>query len=141
MDGKRFGTGLLVGLLVGILVVASPGLAGLGALGAPPATDGVGQTSTRTIYTQGETSYSNMQGSVSPGSENSSSTSTATRQSTGPTDSKAAGGNRGPSSLNNFASQPAVLDGLVLLPLILAFILGAILYSASNRRLDNDRSR
>ena len=123
MQGKRFGAGILAGLILGILVVASPGPSALGGLGSTTPIFGVSQTTT-TIHdvSGGGSTSSNQPTGVLSGSENS--TSTVTVRDTGNTDEKAGGSPRASSSLSRIASQPAVLA-----PLFLAFVLGGILYS------------
>jgi len=184
MEGKRFGAGVLGGLLLALLIVGSTafngGLFGSFTAAVPAATQSA-VTSSSTLVSTSVTSEATMTGttlstmssilytvstgeanqvtssassSVSSVSASSSSSSAVTISSvTGATSSQtpaepwynflvsAAGfqpssgsSQPSPSRLSAIAAQPAVLNGFVLVPLLVAVILGALLYRASGRR-------
>ena len=185
MEGKRFGAGVLGGLLLALLIVGSTafngGLFGSFTAAVPVATQSA-VTSSSTLISTSMTTEATMTGttlssvssipltvstgganqvtssassSVSSVSASSSSSSTVDIISsvTGATSSQtpaepwynflvsAAGfqpssgsSQPSPSRLSAIAAQPAVLNGFVLVPLLVAVILGALLYRASGRR-------
>lgn len=147
MEGKRFGAGILGGLLLGLLIVGSSGISA-GVFGsfsavAPAQVDktattvAISSTVLLTTTTAGS-AYNN-----GPGTTTQSVSSATTQQSTTeqPLTSSpdfaawvASGADqRSPSHLGSIVAQPALVDAVILLPLLVAVILGAILFRASGR--------
>ncbi len=141
MDGKRFGVGVAAGLLVGLAIVASAGSfaslaptvfapiqAGGAAVTTTPAIVAVTpqtSTATRSANTTGQPVYM----------VTSTSTTVAPPNPSG-TDSNAQNAAISPLFSSNVASiahQPLVSNAVILVPLLVAFLLGAILYRASGR--------
>ncbi len=140
MHGKRFGVGLLGGLLLGLVVVASAGFTSFAFATLFPASGPsyeVGRTVTTATMTATSSSTNASAGSVAapPVVSTSSSTSTAaTNSSQGSTLNFAqAGIGQKNSNLDNIPSQPLLVNGIVFLPVLVAFLLGAILYRTSKR--------
>ena len=140
MHGKRFGVGLLGGLLLGLVVVASAGFTNLGSFATLSPASGsyeVGRAVTTATTTSASSSTNASAGSVAvpPVASTSSSTSTAaTNSSQGSTLNFAqAGIGQKNSNLDNIPSQPLLVNGIVFLPVLVAFLLGAILYRTSKR--------
>ena len=147
MEGKRFGIGLVAGLLLGIGIIAASG--GLGALsaGTPFSSSGpqgglnlTTSTVATTVSRTGTTTSTGQPGYVAVGNLSSAVTSTtaATPGSTPQTNLKGltTSGSTTPSyasNVQNIAHQPLSTDAVVFVPVLLAFLLGAVLYRTSNR--------
>jgi hypothetical protein len=148
MDGAKFGVGLIAGLLVGLAVVGAAGRLGVvpGAY-APAATNLVSNRSSSTVTASTVSSASSVFQSASqsttsgntnplPGNETKSTESSST---TSPGaqglifDFSAAGLPAASSRLGSIAQQPLSSDAIVLAPVLVALLLGAILYRASHK--------
>jgi hypothetical protein len=137
MEGKRFGAGIVGGLLTGLLVVglasASAFTSGLfGSFSASPA-DPVGQSdrsAATTTVAHNETATNPLTNLLTTKSANS-----TTNTPAGPAlvayNSHLGNAQSSPSRLNNITAQPIALSGFVLLPVLVAFNLGAILFLTS----------
>jgi hypothetical protein len=154
MDGKRFGVGLVAGLLLGLAIVtASGGLGSASVVFGPlsPSHPGAAETATKTVTTKvlsattlstssgGSPAYSvnptnSTQGSVS---NLPSSVSTSTTTSNGQSDLTFGGSSaKSPSyssRIVSIAQQPLLSNAVIFVPVLVAFLLGAVLYRASRR--------
>lgn len=151
MQGKRFGTGLLAGVLLGLLVVAaSTGtfVAGLsGSLSSAPGQPVANASSTiAKAVTTATTSSATQTGQPPPQSGLNSTSGAVSNLSTttNPTSMLfAASGvsTHGFSSqLASLAQQPLLTNAIIFVPVLVAFLLGAVLYVASTRgRADGRR--
>src|SRR5215470_5866637 len=141
MDGKRFGAGILGGILVGLLVIGTTGLVTFGGApfvslspaGGPSRSD---QTTTATTVASSTSSVPLVDGQ-SPGP-----TTTTTYVMSSSTSANGSGsaanaaaflgfpvlGQKNSSHLENIASQPVTVDGIVLIPIVLALVLGIVIY-------------
>ncbi len=150
MDGKRFGGGLLAGLLLALALVLGPALASgsLGAVGgfSPGVIKEMATTATATeAATTSAPAYS-VVGNPPP---NSTATSTATSQTATSTTSQsstqtpeplfAADLSPPPSAdkLSNLPTEPPLLAILVLIPVLVALLAGGLLYRASKPRFSS----
>jgi hypothetical protein len=166
MDGKRFGIGLAAGLLLGLAIVtASGGLGSAPAIFGPASSplyggEAAATTTTNTVAsaltttvtqsssTSGVPAYSVNPANSTTGSVSNAKTITSISSTTSP----------GQSSLNSLGSsekspnyssrivsitqQPLLSNTVIFVPVLAAFLLGAILYRASNRNKDRpDRSQ
>ena len=156
MHGKLFAGGLAIGIFMALAVVVgslaiAPGNNGAVVLNLVPSqqsADAVTTTTTSTVTSI--KTYNTSQGAVDvPGSSTTTTTSTSSSgpppntpggstgtggNQQGQTDFLAALVNQPRSSqVGSLAQQPLLLNGLVLLPVMVAFVLGAILYGASRR--------
>ena len=157
MERKRLGAGLVGGLLLGLLIVGSVGLTsgyvyGLsGTFGssasavnqneaASTASSVTSSTTSLGVYPISESTYSTGVATSSPLGSNethSVSSSTSQTQSQSIQEGSTAPSAHGPvaslpqSSLQSIANQPAVDNGIVLLPVLVAIMLGALLYRVS----------
>ncbi|HMD78731.1 MAG TPA: hypothetical protein VKF39_01965 [Nitrososphaerales archaeon] len=161
MDGKRTGAGIIGGLLLGLAIIGASGFTtglygSFGAVGENVATQSSVSTSVSTSVavaisssTMLSTSTGTGQYTAAPGQNyttsvsSSVSTSASSSVSTQKTSSQPSapefaaifnGGAQSPSHLDNISGQPALVDGVVFLPLLVAVILGAILFRASAGR-------
>ena len=148
MDGKRFGAGILGGLLLGLVVVASAGFTTFGAFGSlsPAAvpSDNLERSSSQTIATStmsatsSPTNASAGSAAVPPTYSSTSTTSTNSSQDyVGLNFAQAAIGQKN-SNLDNIPNQPLLVNGIVFLPVLVAFVLGAILYRTSKKKASDD---
>ncbi|MDA4127416.1 MAG: hypothetical protein OK452_09510 [Thaumarchaeota archaeon] len=140
MEGKRFGAGLAAGLLLGLVIVtASSGFSfGLyGSFTSSPA----GLASDTTVA---KSTLSTTTQPISPASQNTSN-STANlsgRLTTNTTTGSPPLGATFASSTTpvfsshvaNIAQQPILTNAVIFLPILVAFLLGAVLYRASTKR-------
>lgn len=153
MDGKRFGVGIAAGLLVGLAVIAaSGGLAAVsGSVLSPPglfSSAGVATTTATSTATQSQTSAiarsttTNSQPIYDMGGNttNSLSSGSATETTTGGASLDTIKGLvssvTSPSYSSHIASiaqQPPLSNAVIFVPVIVAFLLGAILYRTSSR--------
>jgi hypothetical protein len=155
MDGRRFGAGLAAGLFLGFVVIAASAGASFGnfgALGAPQtfAPSGTTSTTTQTTmkttgssvpYDNNVTSQGNTAGN--PTSTETTASSLSALTTTGQPQAAAVPSIvsfAGASRLDNLANQPATVDGLVLVPVLLALVLGGAIYRASAARRDEESS-
>ena len=153
MDRRRFGIGLAGGLVLGLLIIIgttgfAPGLYGtFGAIQAAQ-TQNVGVTSSSTgTYTTVSTS-TGYQASANTQESSSLTTNSVSSSVSSATNSSMA--NLQPSTTNNIfgaltggsthqsasrldsiAAQPLLVNGVIVLPILLAIALGALLYRAS----------
>jgi Flp pilus assembly pilin Flp len=136
MRGSRFGTGATAGLLFGIVAVALAGFgsslfSGLhGSFGSTPQLVSNSASST----TAAETSHGQNSGNANY---------SASRAAASPNPfaiifAPAAGGGESPSSLGMMASQPALLDAFVVLPVLAAVGVGAVVYRVGLRRAEEE---
>ncbi|QQG48649.1 MAG: hypothetical protein HY247_07925 [archaeon] len=133
MEGKRFGAGLVGGLLLGALVVYSasfgPTAPAFSALNQQVADKG-SQSYTTTSETS--TTYSNGTSGSVPVSSGTTTTTTASQANPGGTFGPVSGAVPALASrVDNIPKQSPLTDALVLLPLLLAVTIGAVLYRAS----------
>lgn len=145
MEGKRFAAGLVGGLLLGLVIVtaASGFTFGLyGSFSSVSNNAGV-QLSSATGAKSTTTTGSQP---VSPPSQNSSnSISYTSGSSTTTTTSPPPTADAGSAALTpilsshvgNIAQQPILTNAIIFLPVLVAFLLGAVLYRASTKRRVN----
>lgn len=136
MDGRRFGIGLAVGVLLGIGVVAASGVLGASQVPFLPSSasyttkiDTVTTTSATASATSAQTGAGD---SGTPGTTNGSSTAAETTTS-GTSSLSFPSANPPSSRFASVASQPLAIDGLLLVPILVAFLLGAAAFKASAR--------
>lgn len=132
MEGKRFAFGLVAGILVGIAVVtASGGLSS--ASGSLPILNPIrpesGQAVTTTARSTNQSSHTN----ATPVSALLTNATKGYFQTTTPASPSFS------SRLTSIAQQPLVSNAVILVPVLLAVLLGAVLYRASVREGENDR--
>lgn len=137
MDGTRFGVGVMVGLLLAVGVVAASG--GLGSLSPYAAAPASYQTTTETATT--ETAYSvsgsstgTPWGTLTP---NSTSSITGNETNTVATSSnlyvQSLIGNLPSSRFAAVVTQSPTTNAILVVPVLLALLLGAVLFRASTR--------
>jgi hypothetical protein len=158
MDRKRFGAGIVGGLLLGLLLVGttafSSGLSGTFGAALPQtvalqsSSSTVASTSTMvstSVSTSGSIAYTASPGGNSATTFTSSSLSVSSVSSSVQTSGeytnvisngtpKSSAAQLSASRLDNIVSQPLILNGLVLAPLIVALALGALLYRVSSAK-------
>jgi hypothetical protein len=145
MSGKRFGAGLVAGLLLGLVVVgASTGFGfTFGAFGSFTAAPSSNVVSTTTQTTYGKVvaastttvtlsstapSYTSINASIS-GVTQPSSSANSSAQALFPSARSPSFSSR----IDSIAQQPVLTNAVVLLPVVVAILLGAMLYAASAR--------
>ena len=155
MEGKRFGIGLAAGLLLGIAIIsASGGMGSFSTVLVPASHSGVAITTTSArsaVTTMTSTAsqtataittpaYGVVPGNVSQASTTSAGTtpSAAMQKALSNLSSLSASGANGPppsfsSRVQNIPGQPPFANAVILLPVLVALLLGAIFYRASNR--------
>ncbi len=156
MDGKRFGVGIAAGLLFGLAIISASG--NLGAvLGSPSVFFGPAQsggtvhntatntaTLTQTVTTAASTSTSGTPLYVTSGNTTDNMSGGTTTASSAATNAvsdlkslqAAISGLTPPSDASRFDSisqQSPLTNAVVLVPLLVALLLGAVLYRKSNR--------
>ena len=165
MDGKRFGVGLAAGLLLGLgIIVASGGLGSSPAIfgpalnpsqaGASAATTSVNSaattltlTATLSSSTSGSPAYSVNHTNSTGGSLSNIPSSVSSTTTTGEKNLTAAQGSNGispsySSRIVSIGQQPLLSNAVIFVPVLVAFLLGAILYQASNRnRKESEKSQ
>jgi hypothetical protein len=145
MEGKRFGAGLAAGLLLALVIVtASSGFA-FGLNGSPLLSPFGGFASSVKNAETSTTSSTSLP--ASPPSQNATSatlngaghttTTTTTSSSPGLADMASANGVRFSSHVDSIAQQPILTNAVIFLPILFAFLLGAVLYRASTKREGN----
>ncbi len=153
MSGMRFGVGIAAGLLLGLAIITASAGVTLGPFAslspaAPTQGTSFGAVTTYTSTAAGTSTTTAVQSSSTGAppalvtSPTNSSLSSAVSSTTNPTDQKATNAgtfgsapsaNSYSSKLSNLAQQPMLSDAIVFLPVLVAFIVGAILYRASSR--------
>ena len=154
MDGKRFGVGLVAGLLLGLAIVTVSGGLGSGQLTFgpfSPSQAGAAETATKTATTMvtlattlststgGSPLYSVNQTNSTSGSVSNipSSVSTSTTAPNGQSDLNFGGSSaKSPSyssRIVSIAQQPLLSNAVIFVPVLVAFLLGALLYRVSRR--------
>lgn len=145
MEGKRFGAGLVAGLLLGLVIVtASSGFAY--GLNGPPLSNPFGGV-VSSVKSAATTSTSTSSQTASPPSQNAlnssvngagrATTTTTTSSSPAVADLSPASGVKFSSHVDNIAQQPILTNAFILLPVLFAFLLGAVIYRASAKRQGN----
>lgn len=133
MDGRRFGVGLLAGLLFALAIVGTSGLLSPG--GAPSSGSLTESNSSPTVSTT-----ANVPGSAAFGvvtSSTATSTTPLNKILSNLSSAMSAASGSGPSFSSNLASMsnlPSLSRALVLAPIAVAALLGALLYRVSTRR-------
>lgn len=160
MEGKRFAAGILGGLLLAVAVIASQGVApGLYGTFSPLAGPGnqadrggatnMSTTTTMITYTTSATStYGTSNQTQQTPSNPPSSTTTSTLSSSTSNPDQPAGGivyyvnnlanQASASKLSNFGEQSATTNVIVLVPVLVAFLLGAVIYRLSRKAPEDD---
>jgi hypothetical protein len=147
MEGKRFGAGLVAGILLGLVIVtASSGLAP--GLNGSPFSSTFGGSDLAKSATTSTTATSSQTGS--PPSQNSlnstlssvgrSTTTTSSITSPVPTSADHADSTTPPqfsSRVGSIAQQPILTNAFIFLPVLVALLLGAILYRVSLKRRED----
>jgi hypothetical protein len=154
MDGKRFGIGLAAGLLLGLAIVtASGGLGSAAVIWGPSlsssqagqftattttnaATTIVTLTSSQSSSTSSQSAKSVYPTNSTDGSVNNIPSTISTTTSQGQSDLTAGSSAKPPSYSSRIVSisqQPLLSNTVIFVPVLLAFLLGAVLYRASNR--------
>ena len=148
MDGKRFGVGLVAGLLLGLVIVAASsglsfGLFGSFSAASYPTGGQVNYSVTTAATSTAATSTTTAQ--LAPSTPRSSSNSTgslvtsvSSTTSSGPWTNIIASLSTPPgpaysSRVVSIARQPLLANIVIFIPVLLAIILGAVLYVASRR--------
>jgi hypothetical protein len=139
MEGKRFGAGLVAGLLLGLVIVtASSGFA-FGLYGSFTSNAGVGLAPSTTAKSTTTASSQPQYALNSTLASNGRSTTTTT------TGSPPSGADYATlnapvysSHVANIAQQPVLTNAIIFLPVLVAFLLGAVLYRASMKRGGDD---
>lgn len=145
MEGKRFGAGLVAGLLLGLVIVtASSGFA-FDLAGSPLSNPFGGVVSSVKSAATSTTATSSQP--ASPPAQNSpnatlngagrTTTTTATSSSPGVADLGASSGVKFSSHVDSIAQQPILTNAFIFLPVLFAFLLGAVIYRASAKREGN----
>jgi flagellar basal body-associated protein FliL len=146
MRGKGFGVGIGAGLLLGLLIVGvSMGGAGSGAFFTNGSAASKTQISTPpTQSTATAAGQSNNSQGLPPQSATTASTTTSATTSnmtSAPANLYSVGGitfsNNGPSNLDSLPQQSPAANALILVPVLVAFALGAVLYRASRAKHEN----
>ncbi|HEV2227293.1 MAG TPA: hypothetical protein VGR56_10885 [Nitrososphaerales archaeon] len=146
MEGKRFAAGLVGGLLVGLVIVTATSGFTFGLYGSfSSVNNNVGMQ--LSSETGAKSTSSTGSQPLSPPSQNSSnstfstagrSTTTATTSSSPPVaDLSPANGVKFSSHVDSIAQQPVLTNAFILLPVLFAFLLGAVIYRASMKREGN----
>jgi len=134
MEGKRFGVGLVAGLLLGLVIVTASsgftfGLYGSFTSNSEGLAPSTTAKSTTTANSQPQNALNSTFGSIGR------STTTTT---TGPTPSGAdyatANAPIYSSHVANIAQQPVLSNAIIFLPVLVAFLFGAVIYRASTKR-------
>jgi len=160
MDRKRFGAGILGGLLLGLIIVTTTAPSGGLFASFVPAVQNA-QVSSSSITSSASIALSTSAAETTtsasstapyqsiPGANSSltfttasTSVSKSSSSQTGEPSNYGAGSSTpaarsnalSPSRLDNMEAQPLPLNGLVLLPVVVAIALGALLFRASNAR-------
>lgn len=142
MEGKRFGAGLVAGLLLGIVIVtASSGFA-FGLNGSPLSNLFGGDVSSVKSAETSTTATTSQP--ASPASQNALNTTlngagritttTTTGSSPATADMGLTNGPKLSSHVDSIAQQPILTNAIIFLPVLFAFLLGAALYRASTKR-------
>ena len=155
MERRRFGAGIAAGLLLGFIIVfsatGSAGFLGGGLFGSFTSNDNqVGKVALSTTSTSFgtdssvQTSISSTTGSyqATPPSTSGSNATNPASVGTATTPAFAFGPvlpAKSPSQLNSIASQPVATDGIVLIPILIALLLGAVLYWFSRSGRTDER--
>jgi hypothetical protein len=145
MEGKRFGAGLVAGLLLGLVIVtASSGFAfGLnGSLLSNPfggAVSSVKSVATSTTATSSQPASPPSQNTPNATLSGAGRTTTTTATSSSPAvaDMGLTNGVKFSSHVDSIAQQPILTNAFILLPVLFAFLLGAVIYRASMKREGN----
>ena len=139
MDGRRFGVGLVAGLLFALAIVAASGLAsGTSSFSLAPA-NVASSTATSSTVTASTTAtvpqgglYTSVNTTLSNLSSNASQASANAANGNGPTFTVS-------SSVASIDHQPLLSQALLFAPIAVAVLLGVLLYRISARgRIDND---
>ena len=153
MEGKRFGIGLAAGLLVGLAIVtAAGGLSSPPSWAGPLLSNSQGAVSTtysaKMMATTSTTATSRTSTTPSLPANVGSANSTQTTNSQtsisvttasvppAPTSNQGSTNSASPAFSSRFSAisqQPTILNALILMPVLAAFLLGAILYRVSSR--------
>ena len=154
MDRKRFGAGILGGLLLGLIIVTTTAPSGgLFASFVPAVQNAQVSSSSASIAlstsaAETTTSASSSPYQSTPGTNSSLTFTTASTSVSKSSSSQGEPSNYGAGSstpaarsnalsasrLDNMEAQPLLLNGLVLLPIMVAIALGVLLYRVSNSR-------
>ena len=141
MEGKRFGAGLVAGLLLGIVIVAASSGFASGLNGSPLSSifggdvSSVKSTATSTTATTSQPASPPSQNALNATLGAGRATTTTTTGS--PAASADMGLTSGPklsSHVDSIAQQPILTNAIIFLPVLFAFLLGAVLYRASTKR-------
>jgi hypothetical protein len=138
MDGKRFGVGLAAGLFVGLAIVVGSG--GVGASPSifaaltPAQAGSVASTTTAATATSTASSSTTTPPDYSTGGLNGLNSTVTTTSASTTGSQKILFGLVGVSSgLSSISTQPPASNAIIFVPVLVAFLLGAIIYRASNR--------
>lgn len=154
MDGRRFGGGLLAGLLLALALVLGPALAS-GSLGGVPGFSPSGNKEvsqamvTTTTVTEAATTSAPAYSGVGNPPPNSTVTSTATSQTATSATSQSSTQIPQPAfadlspppsadKLSNLPTEPPLLAILVLIPVLVALFAGGLLYRASKPKFSSE---
>ena len=137
MEGRRFGVGLLAGLLFALAIIGTSGLLSPG--GAPSSATLTESSSSPTVSTTANVPQSAIFGAVT--SSTASATTPSNKSLSNLNSALTAASGSGPSFSSNLASMgslPSVSRALVLAPIAVAALLGVLLYRVSTRRQNSD---
>jgi len=142
MEGKRFGAGLVGGLLFGLVIVAATSGFTFGLYGSFTSVNN-NQGLQLSSATGAKSTTTSSGQPVSPPSQNSTNSTlyTSGRSNTTTTTSPEPTADAGSvtltpvlsSHVGSIAQQPIIANAIVFLPVLVAFLLGAVLYRASRK--------
>lgn len=144
MEGKRFGAGLAAGLLVALVIVTASSGFVFGLNGSLFSNTAGGSDLAKSATTTTTSTSSNSASAPSQNAPNStlssagrSTTSTSSTTAPVPTVSDHGGSTTAPqfsSRVGSIAQQPFLANAFIFLPILVAFLLGAVLYRVSTKR-------
>jgi hypothetical protein len=156
MEGKRFGAGLVAGVLLGLVIVTATSGFTFGLYGSFSAVSNnaglvssvTGAKSTATTSSQPPPSQNGSNSTLSAigrSTTTTTTTMTTTTATTGPSpvgaDFASATTPVYSSHVANIAQQPVLTNIIIFIPVFIAFLLGAVLYRVSTkRRVDNSEA-
>jgi hypothetical protein len=145
MEGKRFGVGLVAGLLFALVIVTASSGFTFGLIGSPfPSPYGGTASSLKSASTSTTATTSQPASPPTQSTQNAtfagsghSTTTTTTSSSPAAADLGPANGAKLSSHVDNIAQQPILTNAIIFLPVLFAFLLGAVIYRASIKREGN----
>lgn len=142
MEGKRFGAGLVAGLVLGLVIVTtssgfmfgSTGSSLFSPFGGAGSSVKSAATSTTATTSQPASPPSQSASNSTLNGPGHTTTTTTTGSSPAAADTGSANGLKFSSSVESISQQPILTNAITFLPVLFAFLLGAFLYRASTKR-------